>query len=431
MHLFMESMQVDLEGDSAPQLQGEVTWGDKPPSMDMIYRGIHNLEALFCTDQAAQAGMGREQIASTLVVLAQGLEKKAHLQECAIKVYEAALEPRHDLEGWERCVATQLLAGLQLKRNLYGDAESRLDDCVALMKETDGHPRDEVLFGGGLKSHHTRREFAALIEKLRVKLYHDLGDTAKAHQHMAEVKRLTAPVTGDLVQQASAGGAVGAGYQAGGSSGSSAAPTKSEDPRERAAADLWKAKPSEERVVSEYLYVDEGPSVIVMVELNEHLGIGGDASSYVESLQQFRVRCEPLFVEVLLRLRKDGKIWEFKMVLNPLAREIIPEDTVPKLRGKEGRRRLEVRLFKLDKHINWHGDIVGKPARKEKPADAVKAAKKGTALNPLTAEEIAALPTPGSASQVARTSPTPTPAPAREERPVETQDAAPALDEMD
>merc|ERR1712137_891653 len=120
---------------------------------------------------------------------------------------------------------------------------------------------------------------------------------------------------------------------------------------------------------------------------------------------------------------------------------IIPEDTVPKLRGKEGRRRLEVRLFKLDKQINWYGDIVGKPVRREKPpsADAVKAAARGTALNPLTAEEIAALPTPGSTAQAAR--PAAAGASERVSRGPETtsvlnpaasqDDAAPALDEMD
>merc|ERR1711957_134649 len=111
--------------------------------------------------------------------------------------------------------------------------------------------------------------------------------------------------------------------------------------------------------------------------------------------------------------RDGGPIREFRLFLEPLAHEIVPEDTVPKLKGREGKRRLEVKLFKRDKTKSWFGDLVRSEVTKaikkggeaasrivnggaNKPAAAksVPAPRKGTALNPLTPEEMAKLPSP-------------------------------------
>lgn len=55
--------------------------------------------------------------------------------------------------------------------------------------------------------------------------------------------------------------------------------------------------------------------------------------------------------------------------MDPLCHEIVPEDTVPRLRGKESRRRLEVRLFKRNKDQKWFGDLVSevKAEKNDKP----------------------------------------------------------------
>jgi len=142
--------------------------------------------------------------------------------------------------------------------------------------------------------------------------------------------------------------------------------------------------------------MDEGPTVLVMLDLNDHLGIGEEASLAVDSLRQFRVKCEETAVDIQLRLRrKDGRVAHFRLLLSPLQKEIVPEDTVPKLRGKESKRRLEIKLFKREKKDKWHGDLVkgfdvAKPTAKAQPPSAPK----GSLLNPLTAEELAALPKP-------------------------------------
>merc|ERR1712107_283562 len=75
-----------------------------------------------------------------------------------------------------------------------------------------------------------------------------------------------------------------------------------------------------------------------------------------------------------------------------LVHEIVPEDTVPKLKGKEAKRRLEVKLFKRDKKTTWYGDIV-KPGPISKPKTTAPAVT-NTLLNPLSEEEFAKLPTP-------------------------------------
>merc|ERR1711939_1012983 len=105
--------------------------------------------------------------------------------------------------------------------------------------------------------------------------------------------------------------------------------------------------------------MDEGPTVSLHLDLNDHLGIGEEASSAVDSLSQFRVMCENDQVDIRVRLqRENGSICQFQLFLKPLAHEIIPEDTVPRLKGREGKRRLEVKLFKRDKQTGWSGDLV-------------------------------------------------------------------------
>lgn len=133
-----------------------------------------------------------------------------------------------------------------------------------------------------------------------------------------------------------------------------------------------------------------------MLDLNQHLGIGEEASAVVESLRQFSVKCQDTSVDIQLRLRRrSGAICHFRLLLDPLQKAIVPEDTVPKLRGKDTKRRLEVKLFKHDKQQKWYGDLV--TDKKAKPAEGKEktaAAAKGSILNPLTPEELAALPRP-------------------------------------
>jgi hypothetical protein len=162
---------------------------------------------------------------------------------------------------------------------------------------------------------------------------------------------------------------------------------------------LWATHPDEERRFSEYRFADEGSIVSLILDLNDHLGIGTEASTAVDALQQFKVNCEADSVDIRVRLqRQDGKIWQFQLFLQPLVWEIIPEDTVPRLKGREGKRRLEVKLFKLDKQQKWLGDLV-KSSTKPKPgADAEKSKtrepQKGSQWNPLSADELANLPRP-------------------------------------
>jgi len=44
---------------------------------------------------------------------------------------------------------------------------------------------------------------------------------------------------------------------------------------------LWAERPSEEVRLKQYRFVDEGPTVLVMLDLNDHLPIGHDASAAV------------------------------------------------------------------------------------------------------------------------------------------------------
>lgn len=94
----------------------------------------------------------------------------------------------------------------------------------------------------------------------------------------------------------------------------------------------------------------------------------------------------------------------------PLFEEIIPEDTVPKLRGKESKRRLEVKLFKKEKKYGWSSLINDSADGRRKLAMELakdtehKGPAKGTHLNPLSEEELAALPKPSAENAANRPS---------------------------
>merc|ERR1712039_148961 len=162
--------------------------------------------------------------------------------------------------------------------------------------------------------------------------------------------------------------------------------------------ELWAAVPQEEKQLKQYTFTDNGPTVLLMLDLNSHLGLEGtQGSDAVESLQQFRVICEKDSIDIQLRLQHPvtGKICHFQLWLHPLAKNIVPEDTVPKLRGKESKRRLELMLFKEDKQDKWFGNLVSEAKARRESSNA---SAKGSLLNPLSAEELARLPTPAGAA---------------------------------
>jgi len=249
-----------------------------------------------------------------------------------------------------------------------------------------------------------------MVEKFRAKVCMELGDEGRARLHVAEGQRLEAAASGDAVERHAAAPRPGeAGRAPPAQPKAAAAPGPAAIPRD-AFKELWSEEPAEERRLKQYSYVDEGPTVMLILDLNEHLGIGQEASAAVESLRQFRVQCEAHSADVQLRLRRaDGRVRHFRLLLQPLAKEIVPEDTVPRLRGKESKRRLEVRLFKRDKQQTWFGDLVADSSRpgqlptgtSTKGSSSVApagTAAKGTLLNPLTAEELARLPRPSGGS---------------------------------
>lgn len=223
-----------------------------------------------------------------------------------------------------------------------------------------------------------------MVEKFLAQTCMKLGDSVAAQAHASEARQLQQQLSGDAVERTSAD--------------AGAAARNESDPYKQ----LWAETPSEEVRLKQYRFVDEGPTVLVMLDLNEHLPIGDDASAAVTSLRQFRVTCQEKAVEIQLRLRSpdaNGRVMHFILRLDPLSREIIPEDTVPRLRGKETKRRLEVKLFKREKDQKWFGDLVAelpKPEKNEKHRKV--AAPKGSLLNPLSPEEIAKLPKPGTTS---------------------------------
>lgn len=286
-----------------------------------------------------------------------------------------------------------------------------------------GHPRDVSLFHGAFSTGQTRSELKAQVEKMRAQAYHKLGDMPKAHSHLAEAQKLMALASGDAVERVeaskSAAAAVGGSSGYGGAVGSTAPVATSAASTSKPAAEdlgaagdirqLWAADVAEEAPLNKYRYTDDGATASLILDLNDHLGLGDEASTLVDSLRQFKVTCTAESVTIRLRIRcpptrKGYTVRELKMHLEPLALEIVPEDTVPRLKGREGKRRLEVKLFKRKADQKWFGDFVKsgeKPKKAEGESDAAKkaptvaaAAPKGSQLNPLTPEELARLPRP-------------------------------------
>lgn len=397
VELFVQSSRGD------GNIGGVGGWDGRPMDEEAIERGIETMEKMLSTEDAIRMGGTPT---ATFVCLAMALEEKPKLGPGAVRCYEKALEHMPAREGkggnWERIVVLQQLGAVCLRQRRLAEAQRWLGECAGACTKVAGHPRDAVLFGGTFNTKQTRSEFLSMVEKMRAKTCMELGDQAAARAHVAEAQRVEAAATGDAVERHAA--------ETGGGSGGGARVAAAEPARD-VVKELWAAEPKEEKRLKEYSYTDEGPTVLVILDLNEHLGIGPEASTAVDSLRQFRVECQDFAVDVRLRLRRaDGSVCEFRLLLSPLAREIVPEDTVPRLRGREGKRRLEIKLFKRDQKESWFGDLVAEgPTQKQlhaevaksKQGSAVKAeakpvekAEKGTLLNPLTAEELARLPRP-------------------------------------
>jgi len=352
------------------------------PDQAGIDRAIAHMEMLMTSEEAAQVVAP----ASTFTLLGMALEEKPRLGRGAVASYKKALQLLRG-NDWERCVLLQQLGAASLRVGLFEEALGWLKECSELCRTAAGHPRDVKLFQGSFSTQQTRLEFASMVEKFLCQTCMKLGDSAAAQAHASEAQRLQQQLSGDAVERTSAGAT-----DAGASARNELDPYKQ----------LWAERPSEEVRLKQYRFVDEGPTVLVMLDLNDHLPIGHDASAAVTSLRQFRVTCEEKAVQIQLRLRSpdaNGRVMHFILRLDPLSREIIPEDTVPRLRGKEAKRRLEVKLFKREKDQKWFGDLVAelpKPEKNEKHRKG--AAPKGSLLNPLTPEEIAKLPKPGTTS---------------------------------
>eukprot|EP00928_Gymnodinium_smaydae_P046712 TRINITY_DN31135_c0_g1_i1.p1 TRINITY_DN31135_c0_g1~~TRINITY_DN31135_c0_g1_i1.p1 ORF type:complete len:462 (+),score=107.85 TRINITY_DN31135_c0_g1_i1:75-1460(+) len=356
-----------------------------------IEQGVEACKKMLASEDGIRMGI---QPAATFVVLGMALEEKSQLQWAAARCYEEALnmiKPSKNGGGsWERAVVLQQLGAVCHRYERYTHAKKWLAECAEECKILTGHPKDTVIFQGQLNITQTRLEFTSSIEAWRAQTFYKMGDMPQAQIHMAEAQRLQKLISGgDAVERVSADDT------------SSIVPTKT-------IKELWAADAGDETRLKRYRHNDEGPTVLLTLELNDHLEIGEQASFLVESLQQFRVNCTDDSVDIRARVWLNGRAKEFRLYLHPLSREIIPEDTVPRLRGKEGKRRLEVKLFKREKQHEWFGDLVrsgpkmpplpdpenlkaGPAAPKKAPA---KPAAKGTALNPLTPEELAALPKP-------------------------------------
>ncbi|CAK9031117.1 Hypothetical protein SCF082_LOCUS19504 [Durusdinium trenchii] len=358
VELFLQSAGVE---DATKELDEE-----------SVARGIAQMEMLMTSEEAAQVVAP----ASTFVLLGMALEEKPKLGLGALASYKKSLELLKNNNEWERCVLLQQLGAMSFRLGRMSEAKNWFQDCSQAMRAAPGHPRDARLFQNSFSTSQTRLEFAAKVEKFMAQICRHLGDNTGAHAHALEAQLLLSQGAGsDAVQRVEAG---------------KAPATQGPD----ALKQLWEEEAEEIRL-KQYSFLDEGPTVLVMLDLNEHLPME-NASTAVTSLRQFRVTCQEKSVEIQLRLRapaSGGKVKHFLLMLDPLSHEIIPEDTVPRLRGKESKRRLEVKLFKRNKEQKWFGDLVADaPAPKER---AKKVAAKGSLLNPLTPEEIARLPKPG------------------------------------
>eukprot|EP00746_Dinoflagellata_sp_MGD_P164177 gnl/MRDRNA2_/MRDRNA2_92660_c0_seq1.p1 gnl/MRDRNA2_/MRDRNA2_92660_c0~~gnl/MRDRNA2_/MRDRNA2_92660_c0_seq1.p1 ORF type:complete len:538 (-),score=123.29 gnl/MRDRNA2_/MRDRNA2_92660_c0_seq1:98-1711(-) len=380
VQLFIQSMDPENDGTNQP----------KAPSPEGIDKAIGTIEEMLSSDHAIASGTDP---AGTWCLLAMALEDKPGLADGSIRCYEKTLEKISNRKNsWELCVTLEQLGKVCMQNKRRAEAERHLLQCVTEVDRTPGHPRDEDLFQGGFSTKQTKRQFQTTLHKLLAKLYLDQQRMDEVRHHYALAQKFDA-----AVQQQDA---VEAQLQRE-ASGSSSAPSKAYSPPVDDIARLWKATPESRKNLRNYHYSDEGSTVSALLDLNEHLGLQGtSASEAVSSLRQFRVTCEEDKCDVLLRLESDGCVKEFRLLLYPLSHEIIPEDTVPKLRGKPEKRRLEVKLFKKEKKITWRGLTDETESGKKKLAKELgkdtreKVPEKATHMNPLTEEEIASLPKP-------------------------------------
>mmetsp|Transcript_25451 Transcript_25451/g.70975 ORF Transcript_25451/g.70975 Transcript_25451/m.70975 type:complete len:451 (+) Transcript_25451:74-1426(+) len=417
---------------------------------EAIERAINATDKMLCSEDALRMGMSSP--APTYVCLAMALEEKPKLEACAMRCYEQSLKYLGTARSWERAVVLQQLGAVNHRLGRHREALTWLAQCAEECRENTGHPRDANLFGGSFRTQQTRLEFWSAVEKWQAQAYHKLGDMEQAHSHLAEAKRLEAAVGGDAIERVAAAAEAASPQERAGSAASGSRPAAADPVAE--IKRLWADSVVEEPQLRTYRYTDEGPIVLLILDLNDHLGLGDEASCLVDSLRQFRVTCQDRSVDIRVRFRQDGRARELRLHLNPLAQEIVPEDTVPRLRGREAKRRLEVKLFKRDKQRPWHGDLVGSEAPTKAPAEAGKKTAaamappppRGTQLNPLSPEELARLPRPSGDLVDNRPSAWQTLAPARAET-TETQAeseseprpaaapaataAAPCLEEMD
>eukprot|EP00929_Paragymnodinium_shiwhaense_P009712 TRINITY_DN11398_c0_g1_i1.p1 TRINITY_DN11398_c0_g1~~TRINITY_DN11398_c0_g1_i1.p1 ORF type:complete len:508 (+),score=122.49 TRINITY_DN11398_c0_g1_i1:91-1524(+) len=398
---------------------------------EAIEKGIEATEKMLCSEDAIRMGGSP---APTFTCLAMAMEDKAHMTWAAARCYEQALKHlggrrkdggrRLPAAGtWERAVVLQQVGAVCLRNGAAKEAAEWLADCAEECQMATGHPRDVSLFQGAFSTQQTRSELKAGVEKMRAQAYHKLGDMPKAHSHLAEAQKLMSLASGDAVERVEAAAASATekpdaskgGYAAdGGATMTPAVGSKAPAPVASnlgAAGDikeLWGADIGEETALHKYRYTDEGSTVVLTIDLNDHLGLGDEASAMVDSLRQFKVTCEAEALTIRLRIRcpptkKGHTVREFRMHLEPLTQEIVPEDTVPRLKGREGKRRLEVKLFKRDASRAWLGEFVKAGVKTLKAEDtasskvgksAVSSAPKGSQLNPLTPEELARLPRP-------------------------------------
>lgn len=385
VQLFLQSM--DPEG----HMSGKAQKG--PPTEEGIDNAINVTLQMLSGEQAIAYGAHR---AGTFCLLAMALEEKPGLQDAAIRCYEKTMQLITDRGGsWERCTVLEQLGKTLLNSKRYAESEKYMLDCLIEIDRTKGHPRDVQLFAGGFTTNRTRREFTSTAHKILAKLYMEQGRQQDLQYHYRLAQELEKEVSGDIVEKMSGGSESTKGGPHTKTSGQTVAQPVDE------IAQLWQAVPLEKRNLKLYSYTDEDQTVSMILDLNEHLGIGPEASAAVTSLRQFKIECENDKCDVKLRLKHQGCIWEFRLLLLPLYEEIIPEDTVPKLKGKPEKRRLEVKLFKKDKKRSWYKLLneteEGKRRLAQEVNKGVKEAEtqKATQFNPLSAEELAALPVPG------------------------------------
>lgn len=371
-------------------LKSAVPEGGNPDTLELtpeaIERGVEATQKMLLSDDAIQMGIAGS-IAPTFVCIAMAMEEKPKMMWAACRCYEQSLKFLKHLPGsWERIVVLQQLGMVCLRHDRANDAVAWLTDCADQCCKAEGHPRDAVLFGGNFSTPQTRIEFMTSIEKMRAQSYYKLGDMNRANEHLEESKRLEAVSTGDAVERAAAATTSASSRALAGAS--PIATSVSGD-----IAQLWAQSVGDPVRLKTYRFQDEGPTVLLTLDLNDHLGIGEEGSNLIDSLKQFRVKCHEAVCDIRLRIRVRDLVQEFRLLLDPLVHKIIPEDTVPRLKGRQGKRRLEVKLFKREKDCKWQGDLV-KSVSQDAQKKSKQPAPKGSHLNPLTPEELAKLPSP-------------------------------------